>query len=128
MTIQRSKGLGENDPEMMWMTTMNPETRRLIKVMPEDVERTAYYFDILLGDNLAQRKNFIAETGQNTWNWRIFRKKPSTSWKVARRKPCRITRPALGAPSPEERATIRRSQVWQRRSKNPKRRKWTLPA
>ena len=61
--LQRSKGLGENDPEMMWMTTMNPETRRLIKVMPEDVERTAYYFDILLGDNLAERKNFIAENG-----------------------------------------------------------------
>ena len=63
VTIQRSKGLGEHDPEMMWMPTMNPETRRLIKVMPEDVERTAYYFDILLGDNLAQRKNFIAENG-----------------------------------------------------------------
>ena len=61
--IQRSKGLGENDPEMMWMTTMNPETRRLIKVMPEDAERTAWYFDILLGDNLAERKNFIAENG-----------------------------------------------------------------
>ncbi|MBE6917220.1 MAG: DNA topoisomerase [Ruminococcaceae bacterium] len=61
--IQRSKGLGENDPEMMWMTTMNPETRRLIKVMPEDVERTAHYFDVLLGDNLTERKNFIAENG-----------------------------------------------------------------
>ena len=61
--LQRSKGLGENDPEMMWMTTMNPETRRLIKVMPEDAERTAYYFDILLGDNLAERKSFIAENG-----------------------------------------------------------------
>ena len=61
--LQRSKGLGENDPEMMWMTTMNPETRRLIKVMPEDMERTAFYFDVLLGDNLAQRKNFIAENG-----------------------------------------------------------------
>ncbi len=63
ITIQRSKGLGENDPEMMWMTTMNPETRRLIKVMPEDAERTAHYFDILLGDNLPERKNFIAENG-----------------------------------------------------------------
>ena len=63
VTIQRSKGLGENDPEMMWMTTMNPQTRRLIKVMPEDVERTAYYFDVLQGDNLAERKNFIAENG-----------------------------------------------------------------
>ena len=63
VTIQRSKGLGENDPEMMWMTTMNPETRRLIKVMPEDAERTAHYFDILLGDALTERKNFIAENG-----------------------------------------------------------------
>lgn len=63
VTIQRSKGLGENDPEMMWMTTMNPETRRLIKVMPEDAERTSYYFDILLGDALQDRKNFIAENG-----------------------------------------------------------------
>ena len=61
--IQRSKGLGENDPEMMWMTTMNPETRRLIKVMPEDAQRTAWYFDILLGDALTERKNFIAENG-----------------------------------------------------------------
>ena len=63
VSIQRSKGLGENDPEMMWMTTMNPETRRLIKVMPEDAERTAHYFDVLLGDNLAERKNFIADNG-----------------------------------------------------------------
>ena len=61
--IQRSKGLGENEPEMMAMTTMNPETRRLIKVVPEDVERTAYYFDILLGDSLNERKTFIAENG-----------------------------------------------------------------
>ncbi len=61
--IQRSKGLGENDPEMMWMTTMNPDTRRLIKVMPEEAQRTAWYFDVLLGDELAQRKEFIAENG-----------------------------------------------------------------
>ncbi|MBQ7346108.1 MAG: DNA topoisomerase, partial [Oscillospiraceae bacterium] len=63
LKIQRSKGLGENDPEMMWMTTMNPETRRLIKVMPEDAARTAHYFDVLLGDALTERKNFIAENG-----------------------------------------------------------------
>jgi DNA gyrase subunit B len=63
VTIQRSKGLGENDPEMMWMTTMNPETRRLIKVMPEDAARTSYYFDVLLGDSLNERKTFIAENG-----------------------------------------------------------------
>lgn len=63
MTINRSKGLGENDPEMMWLTTMNPESRRLIKVMPEDAERMAEIFDLLLGDNLEGRKNHIAEFG-----------------------------------------------------------------
>jgi DNA gyrase subunit B len=62
-TIQRSKGLGENDPEMMWVTTMNPETRRLIKVMPADAERTSVVFDMLLGDNLAARKDHIADNG-----------------------------------------------------------------
>ncbi len=62
-TIQRSKGLGENEPDMMWLTTMNPATRRLIKVMPEDVERTAQTFDLLLGDNLSGRKDHIAENG-----------------------------------------------------------------
>ena len=62
-TIQRSKGLGENDPEMMWLTTMNPESRRLIKVLPTDVEETARVFDLLLGDNLAGRKEHIAEHG-----------------------------------------------------------------
>ena len=62
-TIQRSKGLGENDPEMMWLTTMNPESRRLIKVMPTDVVQTAQVFDILLGDNLAGRKEHIAQHG-----------------------------------------------------------------
>ena len=61
--IDRSKGLGENDPDMMWLTTMNPETRRLIRVMPEDVERTAQIFDLLLGDNLQGRKDHIAENG-----------------------------------------------------------------
>mgnify|MGYP001852406809 CR=1 FL=1 len=62
-TIQRSKGLGENDPEMMWLTTMNPESRRLIKVMPEEAEKTAQMFDLLLGDNLAGRKEHIAQHG-----------------------------------------------------------------
>ena len=61
--VARSKGLGENDPEMMWLTTMNPASRRLIKVMPEDAEKTAQYFDLLLGDNLAGRKDYIAENG-----------------------------------------------------------------
>ena len=62
-TINRSKGLGENDPDMMWLTTMNPETRRLIKVMPEEAEATAQIFDLLLGDDLQGRKNHIAENG-----------------------------------------------------------------
>ena len=63
ISVARSKGLGENEPEMMWLTTMNPETRRLSKVMPEDAEKTAFYFDLLLGDNLAGRKEYIAENG-----------------------------------------------------------------
>ena len=61
--IDRSKGLGENDPDMMWLTTMNPETRRLIKVMPEDAARTSEMFDLLLGDNLQGRKDHIANEG-----------------------------------------------------------------
>ena len=63
ISISRSKGLGENDPDMMWMTTMNPETRRLIKVMPEDAEKMAQVFELLLGDNLSGRKDHIAEVG-----------------------------------------------------------------
>jgi len=63
--IQRSKGLGENEPEMMWQTTMNPETRRLVRVTYDDAEKTMEMFDVLLGDNLAARKDFIAEFGQN---------------------------------------------------------------
>lgn len=63
-TIQRSKGLGENEPEMMWLTTMNPKTRRLIKVEPDySPEAVAYKFDLLLGDNLQGRKDYIAENG-----------------------------------------------------------------
>ncbi len=62
-SINRSKGLGENDPDMMWMTTMNPETRRLIKVMPEDAQLMAQSFELLLGDNLEGRKNHIAQFG-----------------------------------------------------------------
>lgn len=62
-TIQRSKGLGENEPEMMWQTTMNPETRRLIKVMPEDAVETDYYFQTFLGDAITERKQYIEENG-----------------------------------------------------------------
>ena len=63
VTIARSKGLGENEPEMMWLTTMNPETRRLIQVMPEDAAKTAQVFDLLLGDDLSGRKEHIALHG-----------------------------------------------------------------
>ena len=62
-TIQRSKGLGENEPDMMNLTTMNPQTRRLIKVMPTDAVKTAEVFDMLLGDNLVGRKKHIEENG-----------------------------------------------------------------
>ena len=61
--VDRSKGLGENDPEMMALTTMDPETRRLIRVTPEDMELTTQVFDLLLGDNLQGRKDHIAENG-----------------------------------------------------------------
>ncbi len=62
-TVQRSKGLGENEPDMMNLTTMNPDTRRLIKVMPDDAKSTAQIFDILLGDDLQGRKDYIVEHG-----------------------------------------------------------------
>ena len=62
-TVQRSKGLGENEAEMMWLTTMNPKTRRLVEILPEDAERTAEIFEMLLGDNLAGRKEHIADNG-----------------------------------------------------------------
>jgi len=62
-TLQRSKGLGENEPEMMSLTTMNPDTRRLISIDPEEAEATSVMFDLLLGDNLQGRKDLIADTG-----------------------------------------------------------------
>lgn len=62
-TIQRSKGLGENEADMMNLTTMNPKTRRLIKVMPDDAKKTSEIFDILLGDNLLGRKEYIVKNG-----------------------------------------------------------------
>ncbi len=64
-TIQRSKGLGENDPDMMSLTTMHPDTRRLIKVCPDDVAATAEMFDVLLGENLQGRKQFVSEKGHD---------------------------------------------------------------
>jgi len=67
-TIQRSKGLGENEPEMMWETTMNPATRRLIRVSETDAEQTALIFDTLLGDDLPARKEFITKNGQKYLN------------------------------------------------------------
>ena len=63
-TLQRSKGLGENEPEMMWKTTMNPATRRLIKITTADAADTATMFETLLGDDLESRKRFIAENAE----------------------------------------------------------------
>jgi len=62
-TLQRSKGLGENEPEMMWQTTMNPKTRRLIQVLPDQAEEMASVFDLLLGNNLQGRKEHIEKNG-----------------------------------------------------------------
>ena len=62
-TIQRSKGLGENQPDMMKKTTMSPESRRLIQVSPADEEATRIIFETLLGDDIAARKEFIAVNG-----------------------------------------------------------------
>ncbi|MBO5494858.1 MAG: DNA topoisomerase [Eubacterium sp.] len=62
-TVQRSKGLGENEAEMMALTTMNPATRRLIKVTPDEAEKTSEIFDLLLGDNLQGRKDYISNYG-----------------------------------------------------------------
>lgn len=62
-TVMRSKGLGENEPDMMWQTTMNPESRRLIKVQADEAKKTNEYFELLLGNNLNGRKDFIAENG-----------------------------------------------------------------
>ena len=64
-TLQRSKGLGENEADMMSLTTMNPATRRLIKIQPSDAEKTAEIFDMLLGDNLQGRKDHISEFGHD---------------------------------------------------------------
>ena len=62
-TVQRSKGLGENEADMMALTTMNPETRRLILVTPDEAEKTSQIFDLLLGDNLEGRKQYITDFG-----------------------------------------------------------------
>ncbi len=62
-TIQRSKGLGENEPDMMWLTTMNPDTRRLIKVTPAEAEKTAAMFELFWGNDLEGRRNYIVENG-----------------------------------------------------------------
>ena len=61
--MQRSKGLGENEPEMMWQTTMNPETRRLIRIQPSEEAATARMFDVMLGDNIDARKEYIRVHG-----------------------------------------------------------------
>jgi len=63
-SVQRSKGLGENDPDMMWKTTMCPDSRKLVSVLPDDEELTGKVFGILLGDDLQGRKDFISDHGE----------------------------------------------------------------
>ena len=67
-TLMRSKGLGENQPDMMWKTTMNPASRRLIRVCEDEAQKTAETMDMFLGDNLEARKAFIALNGKNYIN------------------------------------------------------------
>ncbi len=67
-TLQRSKGLGENEPDMMWRTTMNPVTRRLVAIQPCDAESTNWYFETLLGNAIDERKRFISENGHRYLN------------------------------------------------------------
>ena len=62
-TIQRSKGLGENDPDMMERTTMAPSTRRLLQIKLDNEDTAADMFNILLGDDIASRKKYIEDYG-----------------------------------------------------------------
>ncbi len=72
--IKRSKGLGENEPDMMSLTTMHPSTRRLIRVTPENAEITSRMFDVLLGDNITDRKNTLPTTAENIWKCLTYHK------------------------------------------------------
>ena len=69
-SINRSKGLGENDPDMMWLTTMNPETRTLKQITLEDAVHADEVFTVLMGDKVEPRRDFIMKRAKEA-NWDV---------------------------------------------------------